>query len=66
MPIYEYRCTHCKHFFQKLQAMSAGSDGVRCPKCEGARVERQLSTFASTPTTSGAGGTTGCAPSGGG
>lgn len=66
MPIYEYRCTDCNHPFQKLQAMGSGSEGVRCPKCDGTRVERQLSTFASTPASSGSVGATGCAPSGGG
>jgi len=66
MPIYEYLCTDCNHLFQKLQAVSAGSEGIRCPKCDGSRVERQLSTFASAPTSSGPVGAGGCAPSGGG
>ncbi len=66
MPIYEYRCTDCQHLFQKLQTMSAGSDGVHCPKCEGKRVERQLSAFASTQSSGGTSRPAGCAPSGGG
>jgi putative FmdB family regulatory protein len=48
MPIYEYRCCECKHTFSRLQRVGAGSEGVRCPKCESVKVERLLSSFAST------------------
>jgi len=48
MPIYEYRCTTCGNNFSRLQRIGAGSDGVKCPKCEDEKVERLLSTFAST------------------
>ena len=65
MPIYEYRCRDCGHEFAKLQSMSAGSDGVTCPRCRGTRVERQLSAFASA-TKHGSSSSAGCAPSGGG
>jgi putative FmdB family regulatory protein len=47
MPIYEYRCTDCENNFSRLQRVGAGSDGVKCPKCEGEDVERLLSSFAS-------------------
>jgi putative FmdB family regulatory protein len=46
MPIFEYTCTACGESFSKLQ-FGAGSEGVKCPKCESIEVERQLSTFAS-------------------
>jgi putative FmdB family regulatory protein len=48
MPIYEYRCNECKKTFSRLQKIGAGSDGVKCPKCESKKVERLLSSFAST------------------
>lgn len=48
MPIYEYRCSDCGAEFQRLQSMSASSEGVSCPQCGGGKVERKLSTFAST------------------
>jgi putative FmdB family regulatory protein len=48
MPIYEYRCNECEHTFSRLQKIGAGSDGVKCPKCESKKVERLLSSFAST------------------
>ena len=48
MPIYEYRCEVCGNDFSRLQRIGAGTDGVKCPKCESEKVERQLSSFAST------------------
>jgi len=47
MPLYEYACTGCGHRFEVLQRMGAPSQGVSCPKCDGAKVVKQLSTFAS-------------------
>jgi len=46
MPMYEYRCPHCKARFELLQRMGQGAQGVRCPQCGQSEVERQLSTFA--------------------
>ena len=41
MPTYEYRCTSCKHEFEKFQRMS--DDPVaECPECRSA-AERRLS-----------------------
>jgi putative FmdB family regulatory protein len=48
MPIYEYRCKDCENAFSRLQKIGAGTDDVKCPKCNGKSVERLLSTFAST------------------
>lgn len=41
MPLYEYRCTKCKHRFEKIQKFS---DRLvkKCPEC-GGPVERPLS-----------------------
>ena len=47
MLIYEYRCQSCGHVFAKLQRMGATGEDLDCPKCNGAEIERQLSTFAS-------------------
>jgi putative FmdB family regulatory protein len=52
MPIYEYRCAQCGKQFSRLQSVGAGSDGVRCPKCDSDKVERLLSSFASTSSSS--------------
>ncbi len=32
MPIYEYRCNHCGHQFERLQKIS-DPDPERCPEC---------------------------------
>ncbi len=40
MPLYEYRCTHCGHMFEKLQSYTAAAEP--CPRCAG-EVERLLS-----------------------
>ena len=47
MPLYEYRCQECEHRFEVLQRIGQGADGLSCPKCATARVEKQFSTFAS-------------------
>lgn len=40
MPIFEYRCDQCGQAFEELVFSSTK---VACPKCQGARVTRQLS-----------------------
>ncbi|OGP75525.1 MAG: hypothetical protein A2V86_07510 [Deltaproteobacteria bacterium RBG_16_49_23] len=44
MPIYEYRCSHCKHEFEKLVFNS--SEKIICPECKGKKVSRMMSAFA--------------------
>lgn len=66
MPLYEYRCPECGHRFEILQRMGEGAEGLTCPRCGAAKVEKQFSTFAST--TVGGGSATsggGCGPGGG-
>lgn len=46
MPMYEYRCDECGERFEMLRRMSDSDRDLICPKCQSARVERQLSTFA--------------------
>jgi putative FmdB family regulatory protein len=41
MPTYEYRCTACRHDFEKFQRMSE-EPGAECPVC-GQPAERRLS-----------------------
>ena len=54
MPLYEYRCRACDHSFEALVA-ARGGDDVRCPRCEGAALDRLLGLPApgrvATPTT---------------
>jgi len=47
MPLYEYACAECGHRFEILQRLGEGAEGLSCPKCDAARVEKQFSTFAS-------------------
>ncbi|MBM3319056.1 MAG: zinc ribbon domain-containing protein [Candidatus Eisenbacteria bacterium] len=42
MPIYEYRCMSCQHFFSLLVF---GREEIRCPKCGADQVEKQFSIF---------------------
>ena len=43
MPIFEYLCAGCGKQFEVLVR---GSEKPRCPKCNGTRLEQQLSAFA--------------------
>nr|MBC7246020.1 zinc ribbon domain-containing protein [Chloroflexota bacterium] len=66
MPIYEYRCTQCGEKFEKwLRSMSAEVD-ICCPRCGSQRVEKAISLFGkSSSTTSAAAANASCAPTGG-
>lgn len=46
MPIYEFSCRDCGHKFEALRLSSAGFKDVRCPKCHGKKVAKQMSAFA--------------------
>ena len=46
MPIYEYKCRDCGHRFEVLQRLGEGADGLHCPTCGTAPVEKVFSTFA--------------------
>lgn len=63
MPLYEYRCVSCASRFEVLRRVGEGSEGLACPKCGRAEVEKEFSTFAGSVT--GGGGVGGsCSPSG--
>lgn len=66
MPLYEYRCSNCKHKFELLRSISHSEQVTECPLCHG-HASKIFSTFAcfskgsggeSTPV--GGGGCTGC------
>lgn len=46
MPIYEYRCRGCGHGFEVLQRLGEGAQGLACPGCGAAALDKQFSTFA--------------------
>lgn len=48
MPLYEYRCESCDHSFEILQRIGDGADGLACPECGEAGVEKRWSTFSGT------------------
>ena len=69
MPIYEYKCRECGDRFEKLVRTSVSEKDVRCPTCDSAVVQRQVSAcgfigggsdFGAAPSANS------CAPSGGG
>ncbi len=45
MPIFEYACQDCGTSFEKL-VRNSDTNGVECPSCGKAKVEKLLSTFA--------------------
>ena len=46
MPLYEYSCRSCGERFEILQRLGENGDGVSCPACDHAEVEKVFSTFA--------------------
>ena len=45
MPIYEYRCANCDRSFEAFVRPS--DDSAQCPQCNGSKLTREMSTFAS-------------------
>ena len=52
MPMYEFRCRDCGERFEELRNVSEPDAGIECPQCGGVRVERLLSAFATSATSS--------------
>lgn len=46
MPIFEYRCLGCEDAFEALVRARDEERAVRCPRCDGAKLERVPSVFA--------------------
>jgi putative FmdB family regulatory protein len=49
MPIYEYACAQCGHQFEAL--VRSGTE-PQCPECHSHKLEKQLSVFATTASSS--------------
>jgi len=64
VPLYEYRCVTCGSRFERLQRVGQGSEGLACPQCGRAEVEKEFSTFAGSVAGGGGGGGGSCSPSG--
>jgi len=45
MPLYEFRCSECRHVFEAL-CRDTRAEGVFCPACGAEKPARLLSTFA--------------------
>ena len=43
MPIFEYHCPSCDEDFEKI--VFNDKTKVRCPRCEGSKVTKKVSTF---------------------
>ena len=46
MPIYEFKCNKCDHKFEAMRLSSDGFKDVKCPKCGGKQVTKEMSSFA--------------------
>ena len=44
MPIYEFKCSKCDHFFEVIVMGSGKDETVVCPECQSAEFERVVST----------------------
>jgi len=45
MPIYEYHCEDCDSSFETL--VQPGHNEIQCPSCNGVKISREMSVFAS-------------------
>jgi putative FmdB family regulatory protein len=43
MPIYEFKCSKCEHFFEVIVMGSDNNDIVGCPECDSKEFERVVS-----------------------
>lgn len=60
MPLYEFTCKKCGHNFEELMTLSEVEEGkMKCPACHSKRVERGLSSFATSGDGLGSGGFSG-------
>jgi putative FmdB family regulatory protein len=42
MPIYEYECEKCNHYFERL-SFKGDDEHISCPKCDDIKVKKLLS-----------------------
>lgn len=46
MPTYEYRCSDCRHVFDRIEPLAEhGVKKPACPKCHSRNVEQVLTAF---------------------
>jgi putative FmdB family regulatory protein len=70
MPVYEYLCVTCGNAFEHFVRSFASAEPAICPKCGGAQVNKQFSTFATkgsagSSSSGSARGEAACSPGGG-
>ncbi len=53
MPIYEYHCSDCGSDFEKFLRSMFSKETITCPDCGGEHVNKALSLFGSTSSSSG-------------
>lgn len=59
MPLYEFECLDCGFEFETLVRKVSEKAEVKCPACDGVKLEEKISSFASASKSGN------CAPSGG-
>ena len=64
MPIFEYTCANCGHRFEKLILSAKRAKELRCPECNSAQVEKNISMFGSLSKGGAGSSAANCAPSG--
>ena len=64
MPLFEYVCLECGAEFEKLILNGRELDSIRCPGCNGGKLEEKFSSFSS-GSSNGGSSLSKCAPSGG-
>lgn len=47
MPIYEYKCQQCGHWFDAFQRVGDDGTNLECPNCGAAKPVKMLSAFSS-------------------
>ena len=65
MPLYEFTCEECGAAFEELVATGLDGLGVNCPECGSEEVEKLVSRFASTGSSTDRGGGGSCGPNSG-
>ena len=43
MPVYEYKCEKCGTKFEIMRGITAGEEGIRCPRCSAEKPVRVIS-----------------------
>ena len=56
MPIFEYKCNKCDTLFELLHKSAIVKDDISCPSCNSADINKLISTFNSSISSSGGNG----------